>query len=190
MINPYVVVGRHVRAAATLKSSLAARAAVQERRRPLDSILETDALRYDACGKGAVKARGKGGVEQDEDAGVAGAADQPSEGLLETQPGQHVVVARAAEYRLARLVQDVRTRPRHTVEDDEPERAAGHVDAIADGIGAEEAGIFLGAKDVDQRRGIHAVDMLGEQRQTLDLERGGDALMHRLQARDRGEEAE
>src|SRR6266403_6299541 len=136
----------------------------EERRRPLDSILETDALRYDACGKGAVKARGKGGVEQDEDAGVAGAADQPPEGLLETQPGQHVVVARAAEYRLARLMQDVRTRPRHAVEDDEPERAAGHVDAIADGIGAEEAGIFLGAKDVDQRRGIHAVDMLGEQR--------------------------
>src|SRR6266566_2598106 len=132
----------------------------EERRRTLDRVLEADALRYDAYGEGAVKARGKGGVEQDEYAGVAGAADEPSEGLLETQPGQHVVVARAAECRLARLVQDIRTRPRHTVEDDEPERAARHVDAVAHRIGAEQAGIFLGAKDVDQRRGIHAVDML------------------------------
>src|SRR5437667_1926390 len=107
----------------------------EERRCPLDRIFEADALRYDACWEGAVQPRGEGAVEQDEDAGVAGAADQPSEGLFETQPGQHVVVARAAEGRLARLVQDIRTRPWHAVEDDEAQRAAGHVDAIADGIG-------------------------------------------------------
>src|SRR5712692_6447567 len=91
MLNPLCRRWRHVRAAATIKSSTAARAAAQERRRPLDRFLEADALRHDAFGKGAVQARGEGRVEQDEYAGVAGAADQPAERLLEPQPRQHVV---------------------------------------------------------------------------------------------------
>jgi hypothetical protein len=58
------------------------------------------------------------------------------------------------------LVQDVGARPGHAVEDDEAQRAAGHVDAVAHRVGAEQAGILLGAEDVDQRAGVERVDML------------------------------
>ena len=126
----------------------------------------------------------------DEDAAVVGAADQPAIGLAQPQPGDAVVVGGAAEHRLARAVQDVGARPRHPVEDDQPQRAARHVDPVAHRVGAEQAGILLGAEDVDQRRGRHRVDMLGEQQQALALRAPGRCAVHRAQPADRGEEAE
>ncbi len=80
------------------------------------------------------------------------------------QPRQHVVIGGAAERCAPRLVQDVGPRPGHAVEDDEPQRAARHVDAVAHRIGAEQAGVLLGAEDVDQRRGLHAHRHAGPER--------------------------
>src|SRR5579885_2143553 len=102
----------------------------QERRRALHRRLEADALHGDTFGKGAVKARGEGGVEQNENAAVGRPADEPAEGLLQAEPRQHVVIAGAAQRRPPRLVQDVGARPGDAVEDEKAERASGHVDAV------------------------------------------------------------
>src|ERR1043166_9988355 len=83
-----------------------AQSPLKEGGRALDGLLEPRALVYHPVRKGAVEPRREGRVEQHEDAAVAGAADQAPEGLLEAEPGQHVVVARAAERRLARLVKN------------------------------------------------------------------------------------
>ena len=87
-------------------------------------------------------------------------------------------------------MQDVGTGPRHPVEDDEPEGFSRHVDAVADGVGAEQAGVFLGAEYVHQRRRVQLVDMLGVERDTGLLQRRRDPLMHGAEPRDRGEQAE
>ena len=52
-------------------------------------------------------------------------------------------------------------RPRHPVEHHQAERASGHVDAVAHRIGAQEAGILLGAENIDQGGGVDTVHMLG-----------------------------
>src|SRR5260221_6502335 len=93
--------------------------AAQEGRGALDRVLEADALHGDAVWERAGEARRHHRIEQDEDAAVVGAPYQPAESLLEAQPRQHVVIARAAERRAPRLVQDGRPRPRHAVEDEE-----------------------------------------------------------------------
>ena len=133
------------------------------------------------AGKAASSRDGKARSRIDEDAAIVGAADQPAVGLAQPQPGDAVVVVRAAEYRLARAVQDVGARPRHPVEHDQAQRAARHVDPVAHRVGAEQAGILLGAEDVDQRRGRHRVDMLGQQQQAARFERRGDPLVHGAQ---------
>ena len=85
---------------------------------------------------------------------------------------------------------DVGARPRHAVEDDEAQRAARHVDAVAHRVGAQQAPILLGAEDVDQRSRVHPVDVLGEQHQPGLVERPGDAPMDGAQPGDRREQTE
>src|SRR5579864_2823313 len=75
------------------------------------------------------QARWRRRLENHEAALVAFAADEPAEGLLQSQARELVVVV-AAEAGSPRLVQDGRLRPRHFVEHGEPERATGHVDAV------------------------------------------------------------
>ena len=142
-------------------------------------------------GKAPSSRVGKLAVEHDEDAAVVGAADQPAEGLLQLQPGQHLVVGAAAEGVAARPVQQGRPRPRHPVEDDQPQRAAGHVDAVAHRVGAEQAGVLLGAEDVDQRADVERIDVLRQQRlMPASLERPRRSPRGRAQPADRGEQAE
>ena len=74
-------------------------------------------------------------------------------------------------------MQDVGARPRYALEDDEPERPARHVDAVADRVGAQQTGIVLGPEDVDQRSGIKRIDVLGKSGQVLATSvpiKGGD----------------
>src|SRR6185312_7767187 len=146
---------------------------IQKRPRLLDRLHEANALHRDARRKGAAEARRQARIEQHEDAVIVGAADQAAECLLQPQPRQHVVIGGAAELLAACLVQDVGSRPGHAVEDDEAERATGHVDAVAHRIGAEQAGILLGPEDVDERRGLERVDMLCQERDAGALQRLG-----------------
>ena len=87
-------------------------------------------------------------------------------------------------------MQDVGTGPRHPVEDDEPQGFARYVDAVADGVGAEQAGVFLGAEYVHQRRRVQLVDMLGVERDAGLVQRRRDPPVHGAEPRDRGEQAE
>src|SRR6185369_5136715 len=143
------------------------------------------------------QARRRARIEHDEHAAVVGTAHQPAERLLEAEAGQHVVIGvgaahrfafygSAAERLLARFVQDIGARPGHAVEHDQPQGAAWYVDAISDGIGAEQAGIFLGAENVDQGGGVHAVDVLRVERDTRFFQRLGDATLHVAQAANGG----
>src|SRR3546814_2127871 len=79
-----------------------------------------------------------------------------------------------------RLVQDRRPRPGHAVEDDQSQARPRHVDAVAYRVGAEQAGVALGAEDVDQGGEVEAVDMLRIERQPRLVERRGDAAVHAL----------
>ena len=44
---------------------------------------------------------------------------------------------------------------------------AGHIDAIAQGIGTEQTGMRIIAKNINQRAGIDWIDMLRVQRQPV-----------------------
>jgi hypothetical protein len=57
-----------------------------------DGLGEPDAVDRHALGKGAEETRGHRRVEQHEDAPVVGAPDEASEGLLQPEPRQPVVV--------------------------------------------------------------------------------------------------
>ena len=141
-------------------------------------------------GKSGEQSRRKGPVKHREHPAIVGSADEASVSLAQPQPRDLVGILRAAKNRPPRAVQNIRARPRHAVKHDQPQRAAGHIDTIADRIRAEEAGIFLGAKYLDQGRGRHRLDMLGKKQNTAGLERRSDALVDRPQTRDRGEKTE
>ena len=64
-------------------------------------------------------------------------------------------------------------------------RAARHVHAVAQGVGAQQAGILLGAEQIDQRAGVQPVDMLGIEREAGLRQRLGDAASRIAQARAR-----
>ena len=122
-----------------------------------------------------------------------GAADQPPEGLAQAEPGHAVVIGlrvAAGQMDAALAVQDVGARPGHLLEHHQPQRAAGHVHAVAHRVGAQQAALFLGAEDIDQRRVVHRIDMLGKSGMPGRLQRRRDARMHRAQPADRGEQAE
>ena len=87
-------------------------------------------------------------------------------------------------------MQYVRARPGDAVEDQEAQRAAGHIDPVADGVGAEQAGVLLGAEDVHQRTGFQRIDVLGVERQTFVGQGRGKPLIDRPEAPDGGEQAE
>ena len=57
----------------------------------VDGIDEADARDTDAGRKGRAEARGKPRIENDEEAAVVVAADQPAEGLPQPQPHHHVL---------------------------------------------------------------------------------------------------
>ncbi len=103
------------------------------------------------------------------------------------QPSDLIRIVRAAENRPAGAMQNVRAGPGHAVEHDQTQRAAGDVDAVADRIGAEQAGILFRAKDVDQGRCRHRLHMLGEEQEAPRFKGRGNALMHQAQPGDRGE---
>src|SRR5580704_1251756 len=104
------------------------------------------------------KPRRRRRFEDHEAALVALAADEAAERLLEPEARELVVIA-AAESGPARLMENGGPRPRHLVEHGEPEAAAWHVDAVAQGIGAEQAGIFFTAEKVDEGAGLESVDV-------------------------------
>src|SRR6185503_20789380 len=89
---------------------------------------------------------------------VAGAANQAPECLLQAKARDEIVIA-FAETRPPGLVQDGRLRPGNLVEHHKPERAPRYIDAIAQGIGAQQAGVFLGTEQIDQRTGVELVDV-------------------------------
>ncbi len=72
----------------------------------------------------------------------------------------------------------------------QPERMAGDIDAVPEGVGAEQAGVGIIAEDVDQSAGVDRVNMLGVERQARAGEPVGDAGVDGAQALDRGEQAE
>ena len=67
---------------------------------------------------------------------------------------------------------------------------AGHIDPVAQGIGAEQRGLGIIAEDIDQRAGVDRIDMLGIERQAGARQPVGNPAMHRAQPPDRGEQAE
>jgi hypothetical protein len=67
---------------------------------------------------------------------------------------------------------------------------AGHVDPVAQRIGAEQRGAQIVAEDIDQGAGVDRVDMLGVERQAGARQPVRDAGMNGAQASDRGEKAQ
>ena len=107
----------------------------------------------DSVRKGREETRGQGAIEHDKDTAIVGAADQPAIGLAQPQPGNPFAILRSAKDRLASAMQDVGARPWNPVEDEQAQRTARDIDAVAHCVGAEQAGILFGAKNVDQGGG-------------------------------------
>ena len=118
------------------------------------------------------------------------APDQPAERLRQPRADDPVVIGAAAAGQPPRRVEHRRPRPGHPLHHHQPQRFAGHVDAVAQRVGAEQRGVRIVAEDVDQRAGVDRIDMLGEQRQAGAGQPVGDAGVDRLQPLDRGEQAE
>ena len=156
----------------------------------LDGLGEPDAIHLDAGREGALEPARQRGVEQDEDAAIVRPPHQPAVGLPEPPAREPVVVAPAPKNPAPGLVQDVGPGPRHPVEDDEPQAAPGHVDAVPHRVGAEQAGVGLAAEDVDQRGRVERVYVLGPEREAGFVQRARDTLVHAAQPRDRGEETQ
>src|SRR5215471_21123703 len=72
-------------------------------------------------------------VENDENALVRFASDQPAESLFQSQPGDQIIVTFAEAF-APRLVQDCRLRPGHLVEYAKPQGSAGDIHTIAQRI--------------------------------------------------------
>ena len=87
-------------------------------------------------------------------------------------------------------VEHGRARPRHALHHHQPKRFAGHVDSVAQGVGAEQGGAWVVAENIDQRSRIDRVDVLREQRQSGPRQAVGDPCVHALEARNRGEQTE
>ena len=87
-------------------------------------------------------------------------------------------------------MQDIRPRPGHAVEDDQPQALPRHVDAVPHRVGAEQAGIGLAAEDIDQRRRIERIDVLGPKRDPGIVDCAGNPLVDQSQPGDGGEETE
>ena len=68
-------------------------------------------------------------------------------------------------------------RPGHTVKDNEPQRIARHIHPIAHGVCAQKTRLLFSAKDVDQRAGVHGINMLGKKAEAFFFEDGRDLLM-------------
>jgi hypothetical protein len=131
----------------------------------------------DPLGKRGEQSRRQGSVKHCEHPAIVRSADQAPVCLAQPQPRNLVGIERAAKNRPPRTVKYIRARPRHAVKHDQPQRAAGDINTITDRVGAEEAGIFLGPKYIDEGRGRHRFDMLGKKQNTTCFERRGDALM-------------
>ena len=140
--------------------------------------------------KGVRHARRQARVEEHEDAAVVHAPDETTEGLAQSEPRDEIVPLQVPESGVSCLVQQIGPRPWHPVEDDEAQGTAGNIDAIAHGIGAEQAGVLFGAEDVHEGSGIHGVDVLRIERQPRLLEGKGDALVDAFQAPDGREDPE
>ena len=97
------------------------------------SLGKADPLHPDPGREGGCQPCRKAAVQHHEDAAVGGAPDQPAEGLAQLQPRHPVNPGIASLPFGARLEQHVGPWPRHAVEDDQPQRLARHVDAIAHG---------------------------------------------------------
>ena len=110
--------------------------------------------------------------------------------MFQAQAGQHICIGAFAELVAPRAIEDRRPRPGHPIKDDQAQRPPGNVDAIAHGVGAQQAKILFGSEDIDQRGDIHAVDMLRHQADVMVVERRHDAAMDRAQALDGGEQAQ
>ena len=139
------------------------------------------------AGEGAFQPRGHHRVEQHEHAAVGLASDQAAKGLPQLGPGEHVVQRAAAKGIAPCPVQDIGPGPGHALEGEQAQAVARNVDPVADGIGAEQAGVGLVPEDVDQCAGVHGVDVLGEQRQAALLQWRADAVVDPTQAADCGE---
>ena len=102
-----------------------------------DRLGEADAADRHALRRGAAQPARQLPVEHDEDPAIALVAHQPAERLLQPQPRQHLVIAAAPERLAPGAMQQGGPGPRYPVEDDQPQRAARHVDAVAHRVGAE-----------------------------------------------------
>ncbi len=165
------------------------RASGEETPHALFRFRERHAVRHDALRRppaGGWRRR----AENHENALVTRAPDQAAETLRDPQADDRVVIGGEAETVLARGMQDVGPSQGTRFADNEAQRTARHVDAVAHRIGAEQAGMLVLAEDVDQGSGVERVSMLGIERQARFLQRRGDAGMDLSQPPDRGEEAE
>ena len=157
---------------------------------PRNRFVEGDARNRRAGRERGEQARGHRGREQHERAVIVGAADQPAERLRQPRADDAVVMRRSAARQPPRGVEHGRLGPGHALHHHQPQRMAGHIDAVAQRVGAEQRGARIVAEDVDQRAGVDRIDMLGVERQAFAREPIGDAGMDAAQPPDRGEQAE
>ena len=155
---------------------------------PSHCFIERDALDGGSGREGGQQTRRCRRRKQDEVAMIIGLADQATKGLREAGPDDAVIIIHPATGKPSRFVQYVWPWPRHLFHDDKAQRMAGHIDPIAQGIGAEQAGVRIIAEDIDQRAGIHRIDMLGIEREAITRQTVGNPGVHAAQAADRCEQ--
>jgi hypothetical protein len=106
--------------------------------------------------------------------------------LFEPEPSNQIVVGAAAE-RGAAGRGEYRVWPGHTIKHDQAQTIG---TSSSHRIGAEQAGIFLRTKNINQRRGVERIDMLGPELDVGRFKRRRDTAMDGAQPLDRGEQAE
>lgn len=128
--------------------------------------------------------------EQDEYAFIVFGANQSSESLAQAESCEHVVVSGSAEMFAARFVENITSWERNFVENNNAERASGHINAVAHSITTEQATGFNGSENVHEGCSIHGINMLREEVDTFVLELRSDPSMSFLEFSDRGEKSE
>src|SRR5690606_12843218 len=105
----------------------------------------------------AVAARAQPRVADDDEPAVVEVADQPADALLQREDGlrnlklRKRIAARAADRLDARMHERIAGRgERQLVDRDEPERTPAHVDALPEAARAEQHGVAVGAKGVQE----------------------------------------
>ena len=117
-----------------------------------ERLLERHPFNRQVRGKNRFQPRWKTIIKQHKNTSIIMFSNQAPEGLLQTRCNYHIIIKALFEELASFFVENIGFCPRHFIKSDEAERATGHVHSVPQGVGAEQACVFIFSKNINQGR--------------------------------------